>query len=185
MQKLRENISIEFFFWIKLHASSLRFCQKETRAQVFSCEFCEIFKNTHFVVHLRAPASVFTIDISGKYLKRFKNNIALQWLCRNLFPFYNFTCIALNIATNGWRMHVLHWDKFVTFLWRRTNRINFHKYFQQNWYKLCLIKLLSNFPNFYCKMNCDLLKPISLWFKLITLLFFSKQPVYNQVALKT
>ena len=31
------------------------FYQKETLTQVFSCEFCEIFKNTYFVVHLQNP----------------------------------------------------------------------------------------------------------------------------------
>ena len=34
------------------------FIKKETRAQVFSCEFCEIFKNTIFTEHLRTTASV-------------------------------------------------------------------------------------------------------------------------------
>ena len=29
---------------------------KETPAQVFSCEFCEIFKNTYFLEHLRTAA---------------------------------------------------------------------------------------------------------------------------------
>ena len=29
------------------------FIRKETLAQVFSCEFCEIFKNTFFIEHLR------------------------------------------------------------------------------------------------------------------------------------
>ena len=33
--------------------------KKETLAQVFSCEFCEIFKNAFFTEHLRATASVF------------------------------------------------------------------------------------------------------------------------------
>ena len=35
------------------------FIKKETLAQVFSCEFCEISKNTFFTEHLWATASVF------------------------------------------------------------------------------------------------------------------------------
>ena len=35
------------------------FIKKETLAQVFSCEFCEIYKNTFFTGHLRATASVY------------------------------------------------------------------------------------------------------------------------------
>ena len=34
--------------------------KKETLAQVFSCEFCEISKNTFFTDHVRATASVFS-----------------------------------------------------------------------------------------------------------------------------
>ena len=34
------------------------FIKKETVAQVFSCEFCEIFKNTFFTEHLRTTASI-------------------------------------------------------------------------------------------------------------------------------
>ena len=35
--------------------------KKETLAQVFSCEFCEIFKNTFFTEHIWTTASVYTI----------------------------------------------------------------------------------------------------------------------------
>ena len=32
--------------------------KKETVAQVFSCEFCEIFKNTYLKEHMRTAASI-------------------------------------------------------------------------------------------------------------------------------
>ena len=35
------------------------FIKKETLVRVFSCEFCEISKNTFFTEHLRATASEF------------------------------------------------------------------------------------------------------------------------------
>ena len=35
------------------------FIKKETLARVFSCEFCEIFKNTFLTEHLLATASEF------------------------------------------------------------------------------------------------------------------------------
>ena len=35
--------------------------KKETMAQVFSCEFCEMFKNTFFTGHLLATTSEFCI----------------------------------------------------------------------------------------------------------------------------
>ena len=39
-------------FWKILHKACY-FFKKETLAQVFSCEFCEISKNTFFTEHLR------------------------------------------------------------------------------------------------------------------------------------
>ena len=45
----------------KLHflcsESCRNFIKKETLVQVFSCEFCEISKNTFFTQHLRVTAS--------------------------------------------------------------------------------------------------------------------------------
>ena len=37
--------------------SLFNFIKKDTLVQVFSCEFCEIFKNTFFIEHLRVTAS--------------------------------------------------------------------------------------------------------------------------------
>ena len=42
-QNLQENTYVGLYFLIKLQV-----IKKETPAQVFSCEFCEIFKNTQF-----------------------------------------------------------------------------------------------------------------------------------------
>ena len=37
-------------------SEACNFIKKEALAQVFSCEFCEIFKNTFFTEHLRMTA---------------------------------------------------------------------------------------------------------------------------------
>ena len=37
---------------LKEGLKACNFIKKETRAQVFSCEFCEIFRNTYFVERL-------------------------------------------------------------------------------------------------------------------------------------
>ena len=47
-------------FSIKLHVCSPTTLFKRDSTQVFCCEYCEIFKNTHFEEHLRAAASVLT-----------------------------------------------------------------------------------------------------------------------------
>ena len=45
-QKSQENTCAKVSFLIKLQASGLQPIKKETLAQVLSCEFCEISKNT-------------------------------------------------------------------------------------------------------------------------------------------
>ena len=60
-QNSQENTFIGFSFLIKLQACRLAGCnfiKKETPIQAFSCEFCEIFRNTFFTEHLQATASV-------------------------------------------------------------------------------------------------------------------------------
>ena len=44
-------------FFNKVAGRSSTLLKKEALAQVFSCEFCEIFKNTCFTEHLWATAS--------------------------------------------------------------------------------------------------------------------------------
>ena len=48
-------------------AEACNVIKKETLAQVFSCEFCEISKNTFFTEKLRATTSV-VCDIRSKFL---------------------------------------------------------------------------------------------------------------------
>ena len=45
-QNSQENICARVSFLIKLQVQACNFIKKETLAQVFSCEFCEISKNT-------------------------------------------------------------------------------------------------------------------------------------------
>ena len=46
LQNLQENICARASFLIKLQAEACNLIKKENLAQVFSCEFCEISKNT-------------------------------------------------------------------------------------------------------------------------------------------
>ena len=53
-----ENTCVRVSFLIKLQASGLQlYIKKETLAQMFSFEFCKIFKNTFFKEHLWTTAS--------------------------------------------------------------------------------------------------------------------------------
>ena len=47
-QNSQENTCARASFLIKLQAETCNFISKETLAQLLSCKFCEIFKNTFF-----------------------------------------------------------------------------------------------------------------------------------------
>ena len=51
-QNSPENTWARVSFLIKLQAEACNFIKKETLALLFSCEFCEISKNTYFKEHL-------------------------------------------------------------------------------------------------------------------------------------
>ena len=60
MLKIHKKIYIwQNLLFIKLQALVLQLQLKETPVQVFSCEFCEILKNTFLRELLRRDASVF------------------------------------------------------------------------------------------------------------------------------
>ena len=64
-------------FWYAPKACN--FIKKETLAQVFFCEFCEIFKNTFFTEHLRTTASRFGDVNNEKNLSGETKNIFLSF----------------------------------------------------------------------------------------------------------
>ena len=53
------NTCVRVAFLIKLQASAFDFIKKETLAQVFSCELCEIYKNTFSYRTPPVTASVY------------------------------------------------------------------------------------------------------------------------------
>ena len=61
LQNLQENTCTRVSFSIKLQASACSCIKKETLAQVFSCEFYEIFLNTFLYRTLPVAASANTL----------------------------------------------------------------------------------------------------------------------------
>ena len=66
----------ESLFQYNCRPQARNFIQKETLAQVFSCEFCEIFKNIFFTEHLwnteqfdRQKSEYVWVSISMQKLK--------------------------------------------------------------------------------------------------------------------
>ena len=62
------------------------FIQKETLAQVFSCEFCEISKNTFFTEHLWTTASKMN-DL--KIILGVPDNFFVNWFWKAFVCFKN------------------------------------------------------------------------------------------------
>ena len=58
LKNSQENSCAIVSFLLKLQAEACSFVKKGTLTQVFSCEFCEIFKNTLFTEHHWATASI-------------------------------------------------------------------------------------------------------------------------------
>ena len=57
--KSRRKHLCQSLFFNKNAGLVCNFDKKDTLAQVFSCEFCEIFKNSSLTEHLWATASAF------------------------------------------------------------------------------------------------------------------------------
>ena len=58
LQNLQENTPTGVSFLIKAQASILPIIEKETLVLMFSCEFCNIFRNKFFIEDLRTTVSV-------------------------------------------------------------------------------------------------------------------------------
>ena len=66
---------------IKLQPEACDFIKQDILTQVFSCEFCEISKNTFFAEHLLATVSILTILTWKKnllFIKKVKENTTEQ-----------------------------------------------------------------------------------------------------------
>ena len=58
-------LELEFRFQRSCSPEDCNFIKKETMAQVFSCEFYEIFKNIFFTEHLWTTASEVCLYLFG------------------------------------------------------------------------------------------------------------------------
>ena len=67
LQNSQENTCARASFLIKLQTSACNFIKKETLAQVFSCEFCEISKNIFFYRTPPVAASECNLHISQHF----------------------------------------------------------------------------------------------------------------------
>ena len=57
------SVTFQRHWRCSIKKEACNFMKKETLAQVFSCEFCKIFKNSFFTENLRVTASNFSISM--------------------------------------------------------------------------------------------------------------------------
>ena len=79
----RKKLVPEQLFKKSCRPEAWNFIKKDTPVQVFSCEYCENFKNIYFVKHLRTAGSVRKLLVSffsDEYLSKefFRNKIFLK-----------------------------------------------------------------------------------------------------------
>ena len=70
-QNSKKNTCARVSFLMKFLTEVCNFIKKETLAQVFSCEFFEISKNTFFTEHLWATEHLFLKSTSGSCFSGF------------------------------------------------------------------------------------------------------------------
>ena len=81
--------------------------KKQTLAQVFSCEFCEISRNTFYTEHLRTTASTWNEKHFSSFLKNFhwsrKNQLFWRWESN-----FNFVVAVFSIMYCIMYYHIMH-----------------------------------------------------------------------------
>ena len=90
----RKHLFQSFFNVAGLRSETL--FKRETPAQVFSCEFCEIFKKIAFTEHLLTAASGFPLTYNlNEFITRVKG------VCYRQVPSYQLACILFIFAYYG------------------------------------------------------------------------------------
>ena len=84
-QNSQEKTCARVSFLIKLQASTCNFIKKETLVQVFSCGFCEIFKNIFFYRTLRWLLLLFFKIYRNLYIKAQQNRSSSHEGCSGNF----------------------------------------------------------------------------------------------------
>ena len=72
--------------------TGLQFLEKETPTQLFSSEFCEIFKNTLFTEHFRTTASGYRNNMPRGFKTKCKKNESSDILITYLYILMASTC---------------------------------------------------------------------------------------------
>ena len=85
----QENTCARVSFLLKLQTEACNFIKTETLVQVFSCEFCEIFKNTFLY---RIPPVAFSLNKYQKTTVKNKINCYLKNYVASLFTFFEKLC---------------------------------------------------------------------------------------------
>ena len=150
---------------------SWNFVGKETLAQLFSYEFCEMFKNTIFTEHCQTTASEYRnnmpIVFRTKYEKNESNDIRITYHCIYMWLNYNTsihqTTTACKNKAKPYQFLSNHKAKVVTFfIWSRGASENLfevkHIVHVKFWFQL-----LQKKSDFICLTQVSCLFSIPCW----------------------
>ena len=117
---------------------------------MFSCEYCEIFKNTYFEERLRTPASVLRIEVRNKYVTLNFLATSLKVVSATLRGSHQRCSVRIRVVTNFAKFtgkqlcQILFFNKvtglrpatlFKNILWHRYFPVNFVKFLRIPFYR--------------------------------------------------
>ena len=141
-------------FLIKLHPWRLATLPKETRAQTFSFEKCEIFRKTYFKEHLRTTASSFTyfaIHLISLWVSSIIWRAILEK--NNLFADKISSWFSIMLFLSTWSAFLCYIDFFLMTL--DTFSCNINTFLSKPNYFLCNAKLFITIQNYFsCNTKC-------------------------------
>ena len=93
----QEAICARVSFLITLQGTACNFIKKETLAQVFRCEFCEIFFRTFFAEHFQVTAWVFSLVLLK--MSQYKEKVtAISYIDRYSLDFCIFNIKTMTVV---------------------------------------------------------------------------------------
>ena len=160
-------------------SEGLQLYLKETQAQLFSCEYCEVFKNTYFEEHLRTAAS----EITNSHITKpnIKNNCSIKNQIFHLLP-TNLPCVIKTILIKDWQEPeaiFYNWIFWVSYFPQFLNKNIFSEINIKFWhclgkFSVCHIKYLALFFEIWNYILLSLLVMLgvfgpSLWWVRVSL----------------
>ena len=114
LQNSQENTCARVSFLLKLQATVRTFMKKETLAQVFCCEFYEIFETNFFTEHLWVTAcfnglKLLALSFIAKYWSIRLNYLRIYCVIYSIYFFLLAIILGTLLSQSFYHMFTLYW----------------------------------------------------------------------------